>query len=93
MKGVGVALPKKITVDVPGEILLPKETLNTMVEQWLIGNVSTDETTSLSSAPHHRPSGDTILTCYRCRAEILWLCRKFPRWPRSGCAPGIALCR
>ena len=21
------------------------------------------------------------------------LCRKFPRWPRSGCAPGIALCR
>ena len=29
-----------------------------------------------------------------CDGTRRWrLCRKFPRWPRSGCAPGIALCR
>jgi hypothetical protein len=54
---------------------------------------------------HHRVDAAVLaaLKDPRRKAEVLaeirpnrhdaGLCRKFPRWPRSGCAPGIALCR
>jgi hypothetical protein len=59
---------------------------------WL-RNVGKDAAGAMALLDKSLSNGTYDLDAIALWMDVGGLCRKFPRWPRSGCAPGIALCR